>query len=231
MKLVCMLLFVVVPIDICVSRLLGFGPRRSRFKLTMRLTLVTNVASSHATTMFILLLVWLESYVVWTFPTRWESPHSSDDGHGISIQPDAETVTSIETTVSLFSIAYDTNRLSLLHDVFTPTATANFTGDSILTGAPAIIEFLTSTIISGGSQHAASTLHVNQTSSDTASVISYLQAVFFGSGATEGQILQNWGYYEDDMVKQRSGRWLVQNRVLHNFVSGTPYQYGDQKAN
>ena len=88
-----------------------------------------------------------------------------------------------------------------------------------LAGLPAITDFLQSTLLPGGSQHASSTLHVNQTSLNTATVTSYLQAIFFGFGDTKGLVYQNYGYYEDQMVKQATGKWLVQSRVIHNFVS------------
>lgn len=135
------------------------------------------------------------------------------------LPPSPETFTSIQNTLSLFSIAYDTRQLSMLCEVFHPTATTNFTGESVQTGLPAIMDFLQSTLIPGGSQHTSNTLHVNQTSSHTATVVSYLQAIFFGYGDTKGQVYQNYGFYEDQMVKQETGKWLVQSRVIHNFVS------------
>ncbi len=145
--------------------------------------------------------------------------------------PSVYTFTSIQNTLSLFSIAYDTQQLFLLSEVFTPSATTNFTGKEVQMGLPAIITFLQSTLLPGGSQHASSTLHVNQTGADAATVVSYLQATFFGSGPTQGLVYQNYGAYEDNMVRQESGKWLVQSRMIRNFVSFCSGRWGGRLVN
>ncbi|KAJ9604880.1 hypothetical protein H2200_010995 [Cladophialophora chaetospira] len=166
------------------------------------------MARLHSSLVVLLTLTFFELRLANSSPIAWTdwSPQS----------PSPETYTSIQNTLSLFSIAYDTKQLSLLDQVFTPTATTNFTGNAVQSGVPAITDFLQSTIIPGGSQHASSTVHVNQTGPATANVISYLSAIFFGSASTQGLAYQNFGYYEDQMVKQ-NGKWLVQNRVIHNY--------------
>ena len=141
------------------------------------------------------------------YPGCWQLP------------PGADTFASIQNTLAHFSIAYDTQQLSLLSEVFTRNATTDFTGKSVQTGLPAITAFLESTLLPGGPRHASSTMHVNQTESDAATVVSYLQGIFFGSGAIQGLVYQNHGVYEDSMVRLETGKWSVQNRLIRNIVS------------
>ena len=134
-------------------------------------------------------------------------------------EPSAATISSIQQTLSRFSVAIDTKQFQLLDSVFTPTATTNFTGKTIQSGLPAISAYLQNGLRGAVSQHALNTLYVTQSNPNAAHVINFLQGTFFGQGNLTGQILANFGYYEDDMVKGDNGAWLVQNRVLHNFVS------------
>ena len=132
--------------------------------------------------------------------------------------PSAEDVTGIQQTLSLFPVAIDLKQFDLLDAVFAHNATANFTGHSVSVGVPAIKSYLSKGLTGLISQHNLGTLFVNITGPYTATSYNWLQGSFFGTGNASKQILLDFGYYKDDLVKS-NGRWLVQKRVFGVFVS------------
>ena len=142
--------------------------------------------------------------------------------YALSNTPSAADVTGIQQTLGLFSVAIDLKQFDLLGAVFAPNATANFTGHSVSVGLPAITSYLTRGLTGLKTQHDLGTLYINMTGPATATSYNWLQGTFFGTGSASGQTLSNFGYYKDDLVKSR-GRWLIQNRVLGNFVSIKSY--------
>ena len=132
--------------------------------------------------------------------------------------PSAGDVTGIQQTLGLFPVAIDLKQFDLLGAVFAPNATANFTGHSVSIGVPAITSYLIRGLTGLKTQHDLGTLYINMTGPGTATSYNWLQGTFFGTGSADGQVLSYFGYYKDDLIRTR-GRWLVQNRLLQNFVS------------
>ncbi|KAL9026912.1 MAG: hypothetical protein Q9196_004495 [Gyalolechia fulgens] len=130
--------------------------------------------------------------------------------------PSAEDVTSIQQTLALFPVAVDLKQFHLLDAVFSPDATANFSGRSVTVGASAIKLYLSKLASGVISQHNLGTLYVNMTGPHSAAAYNWLHGTFFGTGNATGQSFSNFGYYKDDLVR-RHGRWYIQNRVLVNF--------------
>ncbi|KAL8898832.1 MAG: hypothetical protein Q9207_006510 [Kuettlingeria erythrocarpa] len=142
--------------------------------------------------------------------------------------PSASDFAAIHQTLSLFAVSIDLKKFDLLSTVFHPDATANFTGDSLLVGIPAIKSYLAKGLAGLKSQHHLGTLYINQTGPNTAMSYNWLQGTFFGGGAGGNaggggeQVFSNFGYYEDGLVKE-GGRWYIKSKVTGGFG-----QYGNE---
>lgn len=132
--------------------------------------------------------------------------------------PSATTHTAIEETLALWPLSIDSKQYALVPQIFTASPFAQLVGRN-LTGTPAILNFLAGFLTNVSSHHQLGQLQVNQTGPDSASAEQYLTASFFGQGAAMGRMYQAFGLYKDEMVGDDKGRWLVQNRVLINYVS------------
>ena len=143
------------------------------------------------------------------------------------LHPSAEVITSIQQTLALFPLAIDTRTWGLLSNVFTETAQVNFTaapGDQP-SGLPAIITWLQGFLNDVTSHHDLGGLHINQTNNCQAMSRQYLAGHFFGQGDLTGQDYLNYGWYDDELVKEggASNVWRVQSRVLTAVVSVDPF--------
>ena len=132
--------------------------------------------------------------------------------------PDATTYTGIQETLALWPLAIDSKQYALVPQIFTASPFAQLSGRN-LNGTPAIVNFLVGFLANVSSQHHLGQLQVNQTGPDTADVVQYLTGSFFGQGGAAGKMYQAFGFYKDEMVRDEEGRWLVQNRVLIEYVS------------
>lgn len=138
------------------------------------------------------------------------------------LHPSADVITSIQQTLSLFPVAIDSKQYGLLDQVFTPTASVAFTPTEVPSGLSNIQAWLENVLKDLTSHHHLGGLQINQTNPCEATAINYLQGSFFGQGPAAGQIFFDFGYYEDQLVKDGgagSNKWLVQSRVLHAVVS------------
>lgn len=133
----------------------------------------------------------------------------------------------IQQTLYLFSIAVDTKNYALLNDIFTPTATANFSTPSSqnISGLAAITALLSKGLTGVVSQHSLTTLAVDFQSPTLANSTQYLTTTFLGQGNLTGQVYVNYGSYKDRLELQNGGKWLINHRDLVNVVSECTFPY------
>ena len=122
---------------------------------------------------------------------------------------------SIHQTLHTYPLAIDSKDFALLSTVFTPTATANYTGDlSNLTGLPAIQAGLSASVAHVFSQHLLGTLVIDiGPFGKKANSTTYFQATLFGDPYSLGSLVTLYGFYADDLVVE-GGRWLIEKRTL-----------------
>ena len=118
--------------------------------------------------------------------------------------------TIICSTVLLVQIS--ANTYSLIQ-VFTPTASANYTGPlSNLNGLPAIQAGLAASVADVFSQHLVGTTVIDiHEDSKSANSTTYFRASLFGDPYYIGSVVYLYGFYADDEVKTAEG-WRISNR-------------------
>ena len=128
----------------------------------------------------------------------------------------ATDVVQIQQTLNLFPLSVDRKNYSLLAEIFTADATANFLVGPITHGLEEIQEQLQARLKGLISHHSLTTQSIEvEQGRKTASATSYLIAVFFGHGPLAKQIFTNYGQYLDTLVlDQQAGGWRVKNRTL-----------------
>jgi hypothetical protein len=126
---------------------------------------------------------------------------------------------SIHQTLHTYPLAIDSKDFALLTQVFTPTATANYTGPlSNLTGLPAIQAGLSASVAKLFSQHLLGTTVIDlDLAGKKANSTTYFQATLFGNPYSLGSVVTLFGYYADDLVEVKMGagwEWLIEKRTL-----------------
>jgi len=122
----------------------------------------------------------------------------------------------IHQTLHTYALAIDSKNFSLLSSVFAPTGFANYTGPlADLSGLPAIQTALAASVANVDSQHLLGTTVINiDADGETANSTTYFQASLFGKGNFAGQLLVDYGFYRDTLVKSADGAWLIDTRFL-----------------
>lgn len=121
----------------------------------------------------------------------------------------------IHQTLHTYPLAIDSKDFALLSSVFTPTATANYTGPlSNLTGLPAIQAGLAASVAHLFSQHLLGTTVVDIHGEKGANSTTYFQATLFGNPYSVGSVVYLYGYYADDLVESGGDKWLISKRTL-----------------
>ena len=127
----------------------------------------------------------------------------------------------IRNKLSLYAIAVDTKDFSLLSEVFTQIAIADYSApppNNIYHGLPAIQEFLKESVNTAVTQHTISSTVVDSINGFSPNSTAYVVANCLGHGDLIGQTLFIYGKYMDQWVSE-SGRWKIKNRHFTLFVS------------
>ncbi len=131
----------------------------------------------------------------------------------------------IHTTLNLYPMAIDLKNSSLFSSVFTPDATANYTGTfSYLPGLQNITDSLLLSVSQVLSQHQLGTTVIDidacteERGGCTASASTYFTATLFGlpGSANQGKYAILFGRYEDQLVDAGAGEngWRISRRDL-----------------
>ncbi|CAF9934532.1 hypothetical protein IMSHALPRED_009746 [Imshaugia aleurites] len=122
---------------------------------------------------------------------------------------------SIHQTIHTYPLAIDSKDFALLSKVFTPDATANYTGDlSNLNGLPAIQTGLAASVATVYSQHLLGTTVIDIHSDRIdANSTTYFQASLFGNPYSIGSVVYLYGFYADTLEKGVEG-WRISRRQL-----------------
>ena len=121
----------------------------------------------------------------------------------------------IQQTLNLFPLSVDSKNYTMLADIFTHDARADFVLFPAGYGLPAIVAALSKSLAGLKSQHSFTTQVITLQNETDASAVTYLQGNFF----LTGQVLNNYGKYVDDLTFVQDVGWRVRNRTLENFVS------------
>ena len=131
----------------------------------------------------------------------------------------ADATVEIQQTLNLFPISVDTKNYTILADLFTPDASADFAIVPVVYGLSAISSGLQKELQGLVSQHSFTTQSITVHGDRTASAITYLIANFFGQGNLTGQVYTNYGQYRDTLKYVDGVGWRVSNKTLVNTVS------------
>ena len=142
---------------------------------------------------------------------RASSPHIHQTGTGAIVQ--------VQQTLNLFPLSVDSKNYTILSEIFTEDAIANFQLFPIANGLPAIVDGLSRLLAPLVSQHSYTTQEITLDNGTDGSAITYLQGNFFGQGNLTGQVLNNYGKYLDDLTFVDGVGWRVRNRTLITIVS------------
>lgn len=128
-------------------------------------------------------------------------------------------IVEIQQTLNLFPISVDTKNYTILADIFTVDATADFVVVPTVHSLAAIQQVLQASLAGLVTQHSFTTQVIKIQNRREASAITYLIGNFFGQGELAGQVLSNYGQYQDSLRFVDGQGWRVDNRTLVNTVS------------
>ncbi|KAF6231655.1 hypothetical protein HO173_010187 [Letharia columbiana] len=117
----------------------------------------------------------------------------------LSLTPQNPTIENqIRNTLAHYPLAIDGKNFAALDLVFTQHVVANYSEPlGVLTGLPAVVSALESSLSPVGTQHAFST-QVIEILAGEVEARTYYTASHFGQGDYYGQVLYAYGQYQDD---------------------------------
>lgn len=122
----------------------------------------------------------------------------------------------VHQKLNLYPLIIDGKLWSLLPDLFTPDATANYTGfQPNAAGIPAIQAGLEAAVATFDSQHLFGTTLINlDPGCEEANATVYVQATLFAKPQlSPGQVVYVYAYYADHLVLTAEG-WRIDKRVF-----------------
>ncbi|KAF2133952.1 hypothetical protein P153DRAFT_381125 [Dothidotthia symphoricarpi CBS 119687] len=127
---------------------------------------------------------------------------------------------SIRNTLSLYCEALDTKNFALLHSVFTPDVVANYPFNTHMSGVEEISGAIQKRLGPILTSHnlTTQTIEFSKVDARRASARTYFVAVHFGQGPREGEMLQAFGRYVDELVCLDGGdggeEWRIEKRTV-----------------
>ncbi|KAF6226973.1 hypothetical protein HO133_008414 [Letharia lupina] len=136
----------------------------------------------------------------------------------LSLTPQNPTIENqIRETLAHYPLAIDGKNFAALDLVFTQHVVANYSEPlGVLTGLPAVVSALESSLSPVGTQHAFSTQVIEILAGEVeARSLTYYTASHFGQGDYYGQVLYAYGQYQDDWIKICCPEvWRIKTRTL-----------------